>query len=134
MPPLSTYIVDMIAINVISEWICELDPSTPCNPIEIPEYVVPDSSELVKVNSPLSRKQRGIFISHNPFSEVVTITFENTFSNKSLLVYNTQGKLVKHFEDLLGTVIWNTENQNTGIYYIKIRFANEQIIKKVVLK
>ncbi len=62
-------------------------------------------------------KSGELTINHNPFSNLITITFNNSTSSKSIFIYNLNGKLVKKFETRKNKVIWNA--QERGVYYIK---------------
>jgi Secretion system C-terminal sorting domain len=75
----------------------------------------------------------------NPFSNQTTIVLpkEIDLNNTRIYIYNTQGKLVNELYSIEGrNVTFNSENNNSGIYYYKV--LSENIIvgtgKMVIIK
>ena len=74
----------------------------------------------------------------NPFNPETTISFtlniENA-ENAELVIYNLKGQKVKQFSDLRNqtSVIWNAENQASGIYFYKLKSGDYQEIRKMIL-
>jgi len=74
-----------------------------------------------------------LMIRQNALSQNVSFRFSNTTSHKSLLIYNIRGHLVKNFINITDSAEWNTENQNKGVYLLRMDTGNQQYFKQFVL-
>ena len=78
----------------------------------------------------------------NPFNSSTTISFNlatNAHENTQIEIYNIKGQLVKEWEissDEFGVnqVVWNVENQSSGIYFYKLKVNGRyQSTQKMIL-
>ncbi|MFD2892854.1 T9SS type A sorting domain-containing protein [Flavobacterium chuncheonense] len=68
----------------------------------------------------------------NPSNGV--ITFELPVVIEALAIYSLTGKLVKEYENLAAqTVTINTDNLETGVYFVELRNEGESMWKKVII-
>ncbi|HYV92883.1 MAG TPA: T9SS type A sorting domain-containing protein [Chitinophagales bacterium] len=86
---------------------------------------------------PASRSTTGIF--PNPFSGSTTISFSLEQSqNVSLRIFDMNGRLVTtladaYFEEGDHEIVWNTENLNPGIYFLRFQSAeNSETVRLAV--
>lgn len=71
----------------------------------------------------------------NPFSDDLQITFNtNTLSQVDLMMYDVLGKEIWNdsFKEIKGSVQLNHLNLSNGIYWLKIRYNNQEFYKKVI--
>jgi hypothetical protein len=90
-------------------------------------------NDLIASNEELEELENSIQISPNPFSENITIDFGNLATSKiSLEIFSVQGQRI--------TSVQNFHQYNyklpmsdfpKGIYFVKIQYRNESIIKKI---
>ena len=68
----------------------------------------------------------------NPSNGV--ITFELPVVIEALAIYSLTGKLVKEYENLAAqTVTINTDNLETGVYFVELRNEGQSMWKKVII-
>ncbi|OGJ86335.1 MAG: hypothetical protein A2268_01490 [Candidatus Raymondbacteria bacterium RifOxyA12_full_50_37] len=84
-----------------------------------------------------------ITVSPNPFNPTTEIKITNYESQiiNELKVFNLKGELVKDFSPhvrnsksvVRNSILWDASNQPSGVYIIKARLGNRQLVNKIVL-
>ena len=76
----------------------------------------------------------GVNISPNPFSSKTTLHVNNSLKNAKLILYNSNGKLVKEINNINGQmVILNRDNLPTGLYLMQLSDDSSLTIKKKIM-
>lgn len=73
-------------------------------------------------------------ISPNPVSNgAFTLKLEKAIRSE-VMIYNVYGQIVKHqqIDNLINTI--NTEELESGVYFVEVRNAKERIVKKIIIK
>ena len=77
----------------------------------------------------------------NPFNPTTKISFSMSSKNPKntkILIYNMTGQMVKQYSifENQSSIIWNAENQASGVYFYKLLIDNEIIAtqKMILLK
>lgn len=76
-----------------------------------------------------------VSVNPNPFTDVLQITFNtNTLSQIDVMMYDVLGKeIVKYsFKENNGTIQLNNLNLSSGIYWLKIKYDNQEFYKKLI--
>ena len=75
----------------------------------------------------------------NPFNPETTISYQLTADSKVVLqVYNIKGQLVETLVNEFKpagdySIVWNAENQASGIYFYKLKAGDFQKVRKMLL-
>jgi len=75
----------------------------------------------------------------NPFNPTTTISYQLTADSKvDLKVFNIKGQLIETLVNEFKpagehSIVWNTENQASGIYFYKLKADDFQKVKKMIL-
>ena len=88
---------------------------------------------LTGIKEPKEQKDGSIF--PNPFSTNTTLNFERNVKSGTLIIFNTQGQLVKQIPAISGET-FNLERENTfdsGVYIIQLMEENTITFKKKLL-
>jgi Leucine-rich repeat (LRR) protein len=89
-----------------------------------------DGSEVI-IEKSFVQEPKEFIILRDPYSQSITITFNNLSENNSIFIYYFNGVLLKKFEGIYKSITFKTVWQ--GIYYIKVFTDDKIIFKKIVL-
>jgi hypothetical protein len=93
------------------------------------ELKIPLNSEIINQNSDF------INISPNPTTNTSQIKLDKIYKNINLDVYNIQGQIIRNesFENTK-TIVFNRNNLNSGIYFLKLKTENWNKTQKLIIE
>jgi hypothetical protein len=92
----------------------------------------PSNTEIVLVDGIIEKFINKLSIFPNPTSEGISI--KSDFIIKSIDLYNSFGQLITNYKVNDKTHHLNTSEFNQGIYYLKIKFRDGLVTKKIVIE
>ncbi|SDI02904.1 Por secretion system C-terminal sorting domain-containing protein [Winogradskyella thalassocola] len=91
-------------------------------------------TEIVDVLLSVEEFNNDFTIYPNPAKQVVTIKLKNaSIGNTSVEIIDVQGKLILQNE-IIETLQLNIENLESGLYFVKLKANNNQLIKKLIIE
>ena len=69
----------------------------------------------------------------NPSSDIVTISFNSLVDLKTIVLYDSQGKMIMWLDGLVMSNAYqvNIDNLSTGIYYLELRTDHSVLREKI---
>lgn len=94
----------------------------------------PGSSNLMEVKTIYSgiRSPNEVYVEPNPAHEFVIISFTNSQSKRSIEIYNSSLQFIDQVKAEDKRIFISVQAWSSGIYFLKIKDGNQEILKKLI--